>query len=283
MQQRPRVDSAGIKCENSMKRRGIRMSGKIVFFDIDGTLLDHQKKLPKGTKEAIQGLKESGVPMAIATGRAPFMFKPLLDDLGLDSFVSFNGQFVSCANQQIFENPIDPEVLERLVNQSNEGGHPMVFLNEAEGRTTHDQHPHVMRSMDDLRLPHPPHDPQFYKGRRIYQALLYCEHGEHEEAYRSGYADFHFIRWHRFSMDVLPKYGSKAVGIQKMIEHLGYHQEDVIAFGDGLNDLEMLEFAGTGIAMGNAKDEAKRAADFVTKDVDDGGIRFGLKKLGLIN
>ncbi|WLD94995.1 Cof-type HAD-IIB family hydrolase [Alkalihalobacillus sp. AL-G] len=258
------------------------MAHKIVFFDIDGTLLDQNKRLPIGARKAIQELKERKIPIVIATGRAPFMFKPLLMDLGIDSFISFNGQFVSCQNERIYENPIDLEVLERLVSQSKDGDHPMVFLNEDEGRTTHDRHPHVTKSMDDLKLSYPLHDPEFYKRRPIYQALLYCEKGEKELAYRSTYNDFDFIRWHRYSMDVLPKYGSKAIGIQKMIDHLGYLKEDVVAFGDGLNDLEMLEFAGTGVAMGNGKEEAKRSADFVTKAVDDDGIRYGLKKLDLI-
>ncbi|WP_408010818.1 Cof-type HAD-IIB family hydrolase [Pseudalkalibacillus sp. A8] len=259
------------------------MTNKIVFFDIDGTLLDHQKRIPAGTKLAIKELQDRKVPIAIATGRAPFMFHYLLEELSINGFVSFNGQYVSYENQSIYENPLEEKFLQELVLQSKEHDHPMVFLNTETGRTTHDSHPHVQKSMDDLKLIHPEHDPEFYRGRSIYQALLYCEKGEKETLYRNTYSDFNFIRWHQYSMDVLPKTGSKAIGIEKMIAHLGYHQEDVIAFGDGLNDLEMLEFAGTGIAMGNSKEAAKRSADFVTRAVDDDGIRHGLRKVGLIS
>lgn len=258
------------------------MTNKIVFFDIDGTLLDHEKKLPKGTISAIKELQENDVPIVIATGRAPFMFKGLRTELGINGFVSFNGQYVSHDEASVYENPLDENVLKQLVTHSSEHDHPMVFMNTEEGRTTHHQHPHVQKSMDDLKLHHPMHDAEFYQGRSIYQALLYCEHGEKETLYRNAFEDFNFIRWHQYSIDVLPKTGSKAVGIDKMIRHLGYHQEDVVAFGDGLNDLEMLEFAGTGIAMGNAKIEAKQSADFITRAVDDDGIRHGLKKVGLI-
>ncbi|WP_261133824.1 Cof-type HAD-IIB family hydrolase [Bacillus sp. Marseille-Q3570] len=258
------------------------MTNKIVFFDIDGTLLDHQKKIPAGTMLAIKELQERNVPIAIATGRAPFMFHYLLEELGINGFVSFNGQYVSYENQSVYENPLEETFLHELVIRSKEHDHPMVFLNTETGRTTHNAHPHVQKSMDDLKLVHPQHDPEFYRGRKIFQALLYCETGEKEKLYRNTYNDFNFIRWHQYSMDVLPKTGSKAIGIEKMIAHLGYHQEDVVAFGDGLNDLEMLEFAGTGIAMGNSKEPAKRVADFVTKEVDDDGIRHGLKKIGLI-
>ncbi|MCF6136935.1 Cof-type HAD-IIB family hydrolase [Pseudalkalibacillus berkeleyi] len=259
------------------------MNNKIVFFDIDGTLLDHDKKLPKGTVEAIKELDEKNIPMIIATGRAPFMFSGLRSELGIQSFVSFNGQYVSCEGECVFENPLDETILKQLVTQSSEHDHPMVFLNTKEGRTTHVQHPHVQKSMDDLKLEHPKHDPDFYQGRSIFQALLYCDNNEKETFYRNAYQDFNFIRWHQYSIDVLPRTGSKAVGIEKMIEHLGYRQEDVIAFGDGLNDLEMLEYAGTGVAMGNAKNAAKKSADFITKAVDEDGIRYGLKHIGLID
>ena len=260
------------------------MTNKIVFFDIDGTLLDHDKKVPHGTISAIKELQEREVPVVIATGRAPFMFTGLRENLGINGFVSFNGQYVSYDDTCVYENPLDERVLKQLVAHSGEQDHPMVFLNTKEGRTTHHQHPHVQKSMNDLKLHdhHPKHDPEFYQGRSIFQALLYCEFGEKETNYRNTYEDFNFIRWHQYSIDVLPRTGSKAVGIEKMIEHLGYHKEDVVAFGDGLNDLEMLEYAGTGIAMGNGKEAAKKSADFVTKAVNEDGIRHGLKKVGLI-
>ena len=79
---------------------------KIVFFDIDGTLLDHEKKLPASTKEAIKQLQDSGVFVAIATGRAPFMFESLREELGIDTFVSFNGQYVVFEGKVVYKNPL---------------------------------------------------------------------------------------------------------------------------------------------------------------------------------
>ncbi|MNH24318.1 putative phosphatase [compost metagenome] len=83
-------------------------------------------------------------------------------------------------------------------------------------------------------------------------------------------------------MDVLPGNGSKANGIAQMIKALGVAKEDVYAFGDGLNDLEMLSFVGHGIAMGNAEDEVKAAASYVTSHVSENGIYEGLKLVGLL-
>ena len=84
------------------------------------------------------------------------------------------------------------------------------------------------------------------------------------------------------STDILPNGGSKAEGIKKMLEILGIPREHVYAFGDALNDKEMLEFVGTGIAMGNAVQEIKDIADMVTKSVDQEGIKYGLEMVGLL-
>lgn len=70
------------------------MNKKIIFFDIDGTLLDHEKKVPATTKESIQELKEAGHIVAIATGRAPYHFEELREELGIHSYVCLNGQYV---------------------------------------------------------------------------------------------------------------------------------------------------------------------------------------------
>ncbi|MBU5210902.1 Cof-type HAD-IIB family hydrolase [Heyndrickxia oleronia] len=254
---------------------------KIVFFDIDGTLLDNDKKLPESTKEAIWKLKESGVFVAIATGRAPFMFKELREELEIDSFVSFNGQYVVFENKVIYKNPLDPTELENLINYSASHKHPLVFLNEKEMTSNIENHQFIRSSIESLKIKHPSFDPDFYKGREIYQSLLFCEEKD-EVLYLDKFKKFYFLRWHEFSMDVLPKGGSKAEGIKKMIEKIGFKLEDVYAFGDGLNDIEMLEAVGTGIAMGNALDVVKQHANYVTTDVMNNGIANGLKHFKLI-
>lgn len=254
---------------------------KIVFFDIDGTLLDHDKKLPDSTKKAIEQLKENGVFVAIATGRAPFMFKDLRKELGIDSFVCFNGQFVVFENEVIYRNPLNPKELENLINISSSNRHPIVYLNEKNMTSNIENHKSVIESMNSLKLSPPEYNSEFYKDREIYQALLFCEENE-EHLYQGKFQKFHFIRWHEFSMDVCPRGGSKAEGIKKLIEKIGFKLEDVYAFGDGLNDTEMLEAVGTGIAMGNASEVVKQHANYITSDVSEKGIYKGLKHFNLI-
>ncbi len=254
---------------------------KIVYFDIDGTLLDHDKKLPDSTKEAIVQLKKKGTFVAIATGRAPFMFESLREELDIDSFVSFNGQYVVFEKEAIYRNPLKTSEVEKLYNHARENGHPLVFMNEKTMKSSVQHHEFIEKSMGSLKFPHPEEDKDFYKGRDLYQSLLFCEEQD-EKMYFPEYPDFGFIRWHPYSVDVLPAGGSKAEGIKKMIERLGFELKDVYAFGDGLNDIEMLNAVGTGVAMGNAADVVKHAADRVTASVDEEGIWTGLKELQLI-
>jgi Cof subfamily protein (haloacid dehalogenase superfamily) len=257
------------------------MKKKIVFFDIDGTLLDEKKELPNSTVRAIKALKTSGVYVAIATGRAPFMFADLRERLGIDSFVSFNGQYVVFEGNVIYKNPLNRHKLHELKEHAHENGHPLIFMDANEMRASIEDHPYIHVSMGSLKFAHPPFDPFYYENRDIYQALLFCK-PEEEHVYVNAYPEFHFVRWHSVSTDILPFGGSKAEGIRRLIEQIGISKEDVYAFGDGLNDMEMLQFVGTGVAMGNAKEEVKKVADLVTKRVDEEGILYGLKQLELI-
>lgn len=257
------------------------MNDKIVFFDIDGTLLDHDKNLPQSTKLAIQNLKEKGVHVAIATGRAPFMFADLMKELGIDTFVSFNGQYVMYDNEVVHKQPLSTQEINDLEKIAMTRHHPMVFLNQENMFANKQTHPQIKESIESLKVKHPLYDPLFYHNNEIYQALLFCE-GHEEEQYISEFSNFHFIRWHEYSLDILPKGGSKAIGIQKMTERLGFSTENVYAFGDGLNDLEMLGYVGTSVAMGNALPEVKGVANFITKNVDEDGIMHGLKEVGLL-
>ncbi|ANB61971.1 Cof-type HAD-IIB family hydrolase [Anoxybacteroides amylolyticum] len=257
------------------------MGKKIVFFDIDGTLLDENKELPSSTVQAVQVLKEAGVYVAIATGRAPFMFSDLRKKLGIDSFVSFNGQYVVSEGNVIYKNPLERHKLHELKEEAHENGHPLVFMDEKTMRASVENHPYIHESMGSLKFSHPSLDAAYYENRDIYQALLFCK-PEEEYAYVLAYPEFRFVRWHSVSTDVLPVGGSKAEGIRKLIERIGIKKEDVYAFGDGLNDMEMLRFVGTGVAMGNANEEVKQIADFVTKRVEEDGILYGLKQLELI-
>ncbi|APH05420.1 Cof-type HAD-IIB family hydrolase [Bacillus weihaiensis] len=256
------------------------MSNKVIFFDIDGTILNHDKEIPDSTRVAIGKLKEKGHHVAIATGRAPFMFEDLREELDIHSYVSFNGQYVVFEGEVIYENPLNKDTLASLLTYADKEKHPLVFLSEEDMMATTGIHPYIEQSMGSLKFSHPLKNRDYYLEKDIFQTLLFCEDGI-EERYKR-YEDLRFIRWHKVSTDILPVGGSKAEGIKQLAMRLGIKKENIYAFGDGLNDLEMIEYVGTGVAMGNAVNQLKDLANFVTKPVDEDGILFAVKQLGLL-
>ncbi|KKB39191.1 Cof-type HAD-IIB family hydrolase [Bacillus thermotolerans] len=254
---------------------------KIAFFDIDGTLLNHDKKLPSATKEAVKRLRDNGVYTAIATGRAPFMFEDLREELDIHSFVSFNGQYVVFEEEVVYLNPLAADSLDRLYRHAEERNHSLVYMTESHMKANRPDDTYIAESISSLKFPYPDLHPDLYKEQELYQTLVFCKE-EEEEYYREQFPEFSFIRWHPYSLDILPRGGSKAEGIKKLMDRLDFKMEDVYAFGDGLNDIEMLKVAGTGVAMGNAHPKVKEAADLVTADVAEDGIYHALKKLELI-
>lgn len=256
------------------------MKNKILFFDIDGTLYNSEKKLPRATYNAIQKAKENGHEIAIATGRSPFFLKPVLEELGLDSFVSFNGQYVVYKGKVISKRPIPMETIDKLVAQATNENVPIVYLDDVKMTSATKDDERVQVSMDSLYYPMPEVDEEYYKHSDIYQILLYVNEKEEGE-YASLFPELKFIRWHKFSVDVINKDVSKAYGIEQFLKNTDFDIEDAIAFGDGLNDVEMLQSVGTSVAMGNGHKKAKEAATFVTDHVDHDGLALAMKKLGL--
>lgn len=257
------------------------MDKKMIFFDIDGTLLDHDKRLPASTKQAIMDLKSLGHEVAIATGRAPFMFEDLRKELEIDSFICLNGQIVVLNGKVIYRNPISTTLLRSLTDYAVVHDHPIVYMNLDEMKMNVASHVHIENSILPLNIALPEHDPEYYLNNEIYQVMIFC-HLEDEESYSQSFKQLRFIRWHPVSMDVLPDNGSKANGISKMIMKLGIEKDEVYAFGDNYNDIEMLKFVGHSVSMGNAPDIVKKSARFITKNVDEDGILFGLKLVGLL-
>lgn len=257
------------------------MNRKLIFFDIDGTLLDHDKKIPASTKQAIADLKKDGHEVVIATGRGPYMIKEVSEALDIESYVSFNGSYVCYKGKVLYSHAIDPFRLEELLQATLNNHHPLVFMTPEGMRTSTGNNAYVESGCEALKAKLPEIDHDYHKGREIYQCLLFCKQ-EDESCYKDHFSEFGFIRWHEYGSDILPPGGSKARGIQAVIEHTGFKEEDIYAFGDGFNDLEMLQSVYHSVAMGNSPDVVKKAARYVTKDVTEDGILYGLKMVGLL-
>ncbi|QAY68545.1 Cof-type HAD-IIB family hydrolase [Paenibacillus protaetiae] len=257
------------------------MTKRIVFFDIDGTLLDRNKQLPLSASAAVRQLQSAGHDVVLATGRSPFMLADVARELNIRSYVGFNGQYVVWHGELIYCNPFAPDDLHRLSAFAERNRHPLVYLDHQDMRSSIDNHLDVETCFRSLCYRQPAYDPQFYRNRDIYQTMLFCREGE-DEAYRRAFPELQFVRWHPLSLDILPGGGSKANGIKHMLHRLGHHPQDAYAFGDNLNDMEMLGYIGNSVAMGNAPDEVKRIARYVTPEADQHGIARGLRMVGLL-
>jgi Cof subfamily protein (haloacid dehalogenase superfamily) len=254
---------------------------QIVFFDIDGTLINEAKEIPADTAAAIQELKAAGIEPVIATGRAPYFIKPLADKLGINSYVCLNGGYAVYRGEPKYRRVMSKGSIEALVKRAALHGHSLVFEGEHGYWADAAEHPFITSSVSSLKVDMPGYDPHFWKSNDIFQIFLHCEEGD-EPLYEDLQSDLKMIRWHPHAMDVIPAGGSKAQGIAALLELLGLAPEQAAAFGDGLNDKEMLQYVGFGIAMGNSHEELLPFADYVTSHVDEGGIRNGLVKAGLI-
>lgn len=254
------------------------LSKEIVFFDIDGTLLNDEKEMCQTTFAAIKQLQKNGTYVALATGRPPFMFKQLRKKLNIDTFISYTGSYIECENEVIFTNTMDEHKVKKLHQDAIASNDPIMLMGTENMQVTVANHPDVQEIMNRLQFDYPQIDVAV-PIEPIYQILLFKDI---DELYKQSFPQFRFLQWSPIASDVLPATSSKSIGIKRVIDKLGIDIENTYAFGDGLNDLDMITSVGTGIAMGNAVEEVKNAADYVTDTVDEFGVRNGLLEVGLI-
>ncbi|PIC73471.1 Cof-type HAD-IIB family hydrolase [Sporosarcina sp. P17b] len=254
---------------------------KVVFFDLDGTLMNHDKTILDSTKQSLTALRKKGIYTVICTGRAPLMFKSLLEELEFDSYVSMNGQHVVWEGKVIYSNPMKPEVIQQLTELAHKNGHGLTYSTFESFVTNAEAHPLVQEGTARLRIPYPVVDPEVYSHSDVNQVQIYSTPKETEE-YMELFKGYSFVRWDESSVDMLPEGASKAIGIQKILEHLDIPTENSYAFGDGANDMQMIEAVGTGIVMDNGIPELKEIADFVTASCSEDGIMKGLLQVGLL-
>lgn len=257
------------------------MTKQIVFFDIDGTLLNAKKELIESAKKSIETLQNNGIIVALATGRPPFMFKELREELKIDTYIGYSGQYVVHEGELIYKNAIVQSEVDRLYDIAKTNEHPMIFMDDHEMVATIGDHPHIKAGLSKLRFPYPTVTEERMDERTIYQALLFCDELD-QEAYKCHKNKSRLLRWHEYTCDVLPGGGHKAIGIDKLLDASGISVQNSVGIGDGPNDVEMLKHVGWGVAMGNAVEELKAIADDITSHVDDNGVHAALKKLQLI-
>ena len=255
------------------------MKKSLILFDIDGTLLQSEiNQIPVSTKEAIVKLKEAGHELAIATGRSLFLVDECIRQLPFNTFLTANGQHIMYNGEVIYENAIPTEVVERLIEEADQLDIVIGLLSSTRSSVT-SINDKVIESFKRVSIPLPEVVENIHHKESILQAWYFSDDFKHlPETFKE---ELRFVPWLDFGADIVPLNGSKAEGIKQLVNHLPHKPMQIIAFGDGHNDIEMLQLADIGVAMGNASDEVKKHADFITKSIDEDGIYYACEKLGL--
>ena len=255
---------------------------KIVFFDIDGTLIDmDRKEISEKTIEALTSLSKNKIKICIATGR-PLSSVPKFAGIEFDAFLTFNGSYCCTNNHEIiFSNPIPKLDVLKIIDNASRINRPVSIASVNRiGANGKDQDlidyywiskqlVNVIDDFDDLA------------NEDIYQIMLGCYESEYDKILEN-VTGAKITAWWNRAADIIPANGGKGIGIAKVLEYFGLTKEEALAFGDGTNDIEMLQAVGKGIAMANASDNVKEIADDICGSVKEDGIYHYLKNEQII-
>ncbi|MBR1732078.1 MAG: HAD family phosphatase [Ruminococcus sp.] len=261
---------------------------KLIAFDVDDTLLTTEKVISPKTKQALLNAQKNGIKLCVASGRLPYGVKPYAEELDVLNnggyYLGFNGGAVlNSGNELIGTTYLDSKYIEpvyevlrptnvtTMVHKCD-----IIYADRKVNDYTHIE-PDViglpLNLVDDIAE---------FVDWKLHKILLCGEPGELKEVegkLKAKFADdvdiYLSAPWF---LEVMPNGVNKGLGVEKVCADMGISMDEVMAFGDNYNDIPMLEMAGLGIAMGNAEDEVKNSADYVTDTCDLDGIAKALSK-----
>lgn len=246
-------------------------SVKIIFFDIDGTLVDPQTGLiSEKTHLALTRLQDRGIKICISTGRAPSEV-PDFGPLRFDAYCTYNGSLCYAGSEILHSNPIEEADVAQVIRNAAGIGRPVsVATRNRLAANGWDRDLADYYRLADLELTVAP-DFDAACREDVYQILIGCRKEEHPAIIRDAQGVKIAVSWDR-AVDVIPASSGKGTAIMKVLARFGLDASQAMAFGDSQNDLEMLRAVGMGVAMGNAADEVKAVADDVCGSVGEDGI-----------
>ncbi|UDM31781.1 Cof-type HAD-IIB family hydrolase [Lentilactobacillus laojiaonis] len=253
----------------------------ITFFDLDNTLLNEFTQVDTEVAQAMDQLRQNNILPVIATGRNIFEITKILEDTKIDTVVSANGDYVIYEGKPVYKSEMSKEVISDLANYAKSFGDSIAVLNDKDSKINFNTD-FTKGAYDSVNSIVPALGAkEFAENNPIYMMIVLTV--GHDEDYLNRFKDtLTFYRNTPFSMDVINTGNSKQHGIEELIKNANLQGIPTYAFGDGNNDVSMINFADYGISMGNGLPHVKEIADYVTTNNTDHGIVNGLKHYGLI-
>ncbi|MGX6444194.1 Cof-type HAD-IIB family hydrolase [Neobacillus sp. K501] len=258
---------------------------KVLFLDIDGTIIGPNDSIEESTITAINQALEKGIEVFLATGRPLHEIHDLAKELNIHSFIGYNGAYGIYQGKDLFQEPMNAVMVRNILTIAEKHKHEVVMYTKDKNTFTNMNHPSIKEFIEKFSLKQnkdfSPSDVNGVLGMTLVNLK------EKDITHYQMDEGIHLSQVHVHGMlhcyDVIRDKVNKGMGIQFVLNHLGIQKEYAIAFGDGMNDKEMLMNVGEGFAMGNGHPDLFQYAKHKTTSVNDSGIYHGLKMLGIIN
>lgn len=260
------------------------MQEKVLVLDIDGTLTNSEKEISAATKNAIKGVLERGHKVILASGRPTRGMQRYAEELELERYggylLSFNGaSIIECrSGEVIYQRTLPLTIIPGLYSFAKKNGCGLVtyFGNSIISAFAPDRYVELESRINGIPVK-VVEDFRDYVDFEINKCLLTAPDMEKapklEQELQGKYGDIVSVyRSEPFFIEVMPKNVDKAASLDRMLQSIGLTREDAICCGDGFNDISMIQYAGVGVAMGNAQPEVKKAADYITAGNDEDGL-----------
>lgn len=258
---------------------------KALFFDIDGTLVSFKShRIPQSTVDALEQAKKNGVEVYISTGRP----KQIINNLGqiehlVDGYITANGARCFVEDTLVSQHAILPSDVKKIIEAADRDNYPAIVVSESRFAIHHytDEVYEIFCKGLGVDSSIFITDVNELGDEPILQVTPFCT-VEQEALLMPTLENCTSGRWHPAFTDITARGADKGKGLQAMADYLGLNIEETMAFGDGGNDISIIKKAGVGVAMGNAGDELKQVADYITTHVDEDGVKNALIKYGVI-
>ncbi|WP_337969696.1 HAD family hydrolase [Virgibacillus salexigens] len=261
------------------------MNYKILFLDIDGTILKPDHTYTSSTKEAIKQVQQQGLLVFLCTGRPLHEVNDLAHELGVDAYIGYNGSYAVYQDTPLVNEPMKRNTLEEFLSIASKHQHELVCYTTKKNYFTSLSSPatkdfiEVFQLKQNEKLTDDSLD-------HILGASIMNVSPEQVQWYEAIEEDIHLsgvnVNGVSNCYDIIRDSVNKGETVKKVLDHLQLYKEQAIAFGDGMNDKEMLQTVGEGFIMENGDPQLFPYAKHQTTSVDNSGIFNGLKKLGLV-